>query len=1010
YAYKMGKVASPIKKGVGAVGHILTLYSTGLSVKAAWSSHFEKGKLIGELDDLLGIYEEACLHEIASGNSASNSASTKEVEYIPYNDAIHHIEKLRAKAVLTEVESDKKIITALDQSIDLSLSVLSVFPATAPVAGGLFLTKTLTEGALSLYQSVTKMLDELITQGHFTLQKENLNLLKQIHFSSMANQIHMRESAEELMSDSTGQQKNQGKYYLDVQYRLRSEALSGLIGLITRAGMAADNDENVTFEDKIKDYHIEAYIQNYLLGDGWTFDLKTGSTPLSMDEYWLYAVNVHGLKNAKNEEVETQYQHFAFNSKRLLMNAIDDPAYSKQDEAKRSEIFDDMDDQAHFTTKPILGAKYNFLKLDWDLPENTAANFQKCFPIHYQQTTDVVKLCKNFQTIYSDVSPESIEQSKIYVRPRGATNEQDWQPMLDRIKQINNAKEGTKEAELISPMEQIRILIILDDKSQGIYPYRLQSKRKDTLNIDGAVYKGIVKPLLKDELLSDEQHWAGRTGVVIYPFYQIAKATIFGTKPMVGEYGTTWYQYHSSGKLSDTDTIKAYAEAGNLNEMSYSWNIVIGHETDVDEPVFHDKQHYEDFYQKLLRHDAVKEFLRPAKNSWLKTMGHYDEYPVSIDEQREHSVEVMDKGQSTIKKVKDEALLLHKDFLQSRAKEITYYSLIKGDVQSHCFLRLADGPGSKQFSSEYILPNYRYRDRCASEQDFVTSKRNNRIHLVGRYQNTPNDVPLNKEYKRPCNLYVKQFDWETPVEFMMVIIAKEYTPDNYLKVNMNPYRIPIETTLYEHNIGKGIFGYAKLDYKDMAGPQLKSNLQYLGNMAVNHSGDDYTFELLDDIKNTLSGGGDDYEHYKKIIDFFNNDKSHAISLLYPEEGHASIIRNQKRHVFVARFNVRYKTPWGTEIPTIRPFGQGNSFLEGGQYTQPFRFGFSQIQTPGESGINIDKMDHQYIFEQPKTKNVPWNKPKQPDAKIIDWLDKGASYLQPMDNPLYMTALKRKYEP
>ncbi len=1000
YAYNANKVVSPIKKGLGAMGNILTLYSTGVSVKAAWSTHHEKGKLISELDDLLDIYEMACLNESATKNM---------VEYIPYNDAINHIEKLRAKAVLAEVDSDDKTVAALDQCIDLSLSVLSVFPATTPVAGGLLLTKTLTEGALSLYQSVTKMLDELITEGYFTLQKKNLNLLKQIHFSSMANQIHMRESADELINDATGKQKQQGKYYLDVQYRLRSEALSGLIGLITRAGMAADNDPDMSFEDKIKDYHIEEYIQNYLLGDGWKFDLKTSSTPLSMDEYWLYAVNVHGLKNAKQEDVESQYRHFGFEKKSFLLEQIDDPNYTSKDEAQRSVIFDDMEDQEHFTTKPILGAKYNFLKLDWDLPENTTANFQSCFPIHYQQTSDVVQLCKSFQTIYSDVNPNSIEQSKIYVRPRGSIDNKDWEPMLTRLKRIDNAKEGTVDAHLVSPLEQIRILIVLDDKSQGIYPYRLQSMRKDNKNIEGAVYKGIVKPLLKDELLADEQQWLGRSGVVIYPFFQMARATIFGTKPMVGEYGTTWYQYNSSGKLSDSDTIIAYADAGHLKDMSYSWNIIVGNETDVDEPVFHDKKYYEQFYQKLFRHDVVKEFLRPAKNSWLKTMGSYDEYPVGIDIKREHSIAVVSKGQTTITKIKDEKLLIHKDFLQSRAKEITYYSLIKGNIRSHCFLRLADGRNSKNFSSEYILPHHLYRDRCASEKDFTQSNKENRIHLVGRYQNTPEDKPLNQHYKRPCNLYVKQFDWETPVEFMMVIIADDFSPENYLDVHMNPYRIPIETTLYEHNIGSGVFGYAKLDYFDVSGPKLTSHLQYLGDMAINKNGDDYKFTILDVIKNTLNVRKSSYEPYHKIIDFFNNEKALAIDMLYPEEGVMPRITSETKHVFVALFSASYRTPWGKEISTIRPFGRGSDFLEKGQYKQPFRFGFSKIQTPDESGVNIDSMPHQYIFEQPKTVNVPWNFPTQPDEKIINWLDKGAHYLQPSDNPLYMTALNKKYK-
>ena len=187
----------------------------------------------------------------------------------------------------------------------------------------------------------------------------------------------------------------------------------------------------------------------------------------------------------------------------------------------------------------------------------------------------------------------------------------------------------------LSPLDQIRVLVVLDKKLQeGIYPISLQLFRTDGTNISGPVYKDIVRRL-DSFLLSSEKKWKKHLGCVFHPFYQLGTMTIPGTKPL-------------AGSAASILGVGAYYLFGHLTNMTYSFEVEVGGKRSRQ-------------WVNLGAGDGKKSEL--------------DEYRVSVDVSRD----------------REERRLLLASFLESRSEEFKYPMLFQGAYEEGvgpCYVRL----------------------------------------------------------------------------------------------------------------------------------------------------------------------------------------------------------------------------------------------------------------------------------------------------------------------------------
>ena len=324
---------------------------------------------------------------------------------------INILEKNRYRTVTQELKYYEEIVNLIDVAVDLVLAVASVIPLTAIAANAIALAKS----ALESIKSVDSLMFGKAAQKYAADFFYGGKLRQDLLFESYANQTLLRKS---IINKSKGETVTQTPSLPEntkstIQLRLRSEAIGGLLRLITRASLAAGKDR-AAFEKKLtEDYKIDAYIQNFILNDGWTMPLKP-PIAFSMDEFWLYAINDMSM-----DPVEARKGFGLDKDGYFLENLVKDVAtlgYVVSGLPWAKHMFEYGYDyiDTGFSGKGAIAKKSYVMSRHACVPDHVNTTFHDNYPIHHLVADNVFDMASGLNPDFGALNKDIYEFTGIY--------------------------------------------------------------------------------------------------------------------------------------------------------------------------------------------------------------------------------------------------------------------------------------------------------------------------------------------------------------------------------------------------------------------------------------------------------------------------------------------------------------------------------------------------------------------------------------------------------------------
>lgn len=565
----------------------------------------------------------------------------------PCRTGLNNLERFRGITVKKQLDEDAALLALGEKILDCALAILSVIPVTAPFALAISLAKAAIKSADDL--------DKLLFGGAIAAIVENHKVYGDLVLESLANQTLLHKL--QYKNNKFTEEKDKEIAH----FRLRAEAIAGLMRLLIRASLTKDNDE--TLKKRIDKYKINHYIHNFILNDDWVYPLSSKS-PLGMDEFWLYAVNENNLDHDKAREGFGFDKDFFALTKIQLNRQFDKTEF--QLELNKNNIKHDSSLFFHMMTR-----------IQSDLPDHIRTDFQSKYPIHFMASKDMVEFTKQFDPTFTNLDGESYEFINIYFqkyKPKTPDEKNKWYSIAHYHvdKTSFDYSDMSLDATIsISPLDKIMVVVVFKDdgknKVDRITPVNLQLFRYDGLNAEGPKYKSLARPLCMEDFDGiDQNHlnyslkksFVGKYGCVIKPFFQLGSDTFYGTKPLASSTSFWWKD----------DAIEYYKD-GCLSNMRYGFECVIGNnkKTKIDVPLA-SKKHW------LYNHQS------PSKFS--------SEYLVDIN---------IDKGKDARP---EEKIFLIESFLKSNSKKVERPLLFGGRISAFSWLRI----GNRQFGYMPYIP------------------------------------------------------------------------------------------------------------------------------------------------------------------------------------------------------------------------------------------------------------------------------------------------------------------
>jgi len=883
--------------------------------------------------------------------------------YAASREGMTNLEKMRAATVADELGMDAAAKEAASNALDIAVGALALLPV--PGARVVAAVIVAVQAGVAVTKSAASWADETFLNHHFTTIINNYNLLQGFNESAHINQKLMKSPLEDLRKiepnkvhelEATEQQASD---YLNAQFRLRAEAIYGLIGLLTRAANKT-NDVN-EYRHLLRKYKVQQYIENFVLNDQWIFPLRS-LFPLSLDEYWLYAINEMGF--AYNEP------NMGFGLDKNGKWVVLEPSEYETGMKAFTKILGIAGDTA---INPLLGSIQIAKFLDNYYSNTIKAEFQKVFPVHHFSSESVDAFSDVFKPTYTELRDKEVyEYTAIYWRPRGYYKDSDWKPLDEKLNGANPE---------LSPFDQVRVIVVLKEtvvstksENQSIYPIRVQLSRTDGIDINGPVYKGLTRALNKGELLPNEYRFAeqGLHGAVFYPFYQFGLHTVPGVKPMASETALG-----ALGLVAIDDPSEWYYRLNGLDNMRYMFEVTVGRLNAKD------RKNRTTRPVRAMGKDDLYQQSEASGNKNSRTFS--AEFRVTLDIDRPHRVPEIsldpspdpkssktgyDKDQ--MQEVRDEALLLNKVFLTSRGKDSTYPTLFVDNLLYTPRVKVMMRLGG---AGKYMYPHRKFSDVL----NWGANKSKYGLAFSGYHK-----------------LMVNKFDWDTPVEFIVMVVAPSIDKQAYIDQGYDWQRIPFHMDMVEYT---GV---------DTMGPPIDVSLEYVGSI-ISKKG----VVSVDDSAVGEDAISKDLLPLRAIL---REKGEHATALCgFPSGGRGGNRYTGERHFYAAHVRMKYQSLTGEVIDSIRPFGRnlanykgifgpghaGTRIQANGKGGgQPFRYAFTNLKSGGESGIDEDSdmKDSEFIFPEPPSyiSGVPWvrvPKPKDQDDKhpiLAEWLEKAES--------------------
>lgn len=908
---------------------------------------------------------------VASNQTDEGRAENRRVEalvqqgealatYSYCREAVGNIERLRNLSNDKLIQQSERIDQGLNSLINMALGVATCVPATSVAAMVMIAAKEST----SALSSAVEVLDQQLGSRYLKQYKDSKRLVNNLESHSLVNQQLMRDIPFNT-NPSTNRagpqalkalnQPDTPAHYLHLQYRIRSEALTGLMLIITRALVSAnypdagdkrlDELQGVDWEDetesakgreilfklKLKKYRVEEYVQTMILNDQWTFPLKP-IAPMTIDRYWVYENNPYRLRDGEDPKEDTIFEKGVRAIKGLVSGGL--------------EVLSDasiINVAQHGTDELVRDIAHFYSQLDVDLPGHTRADFQRCFPVHHLASSDISQFCQVFKTEYPELSTAYLLHTNIHYKNSNTDQQSEWRPMAERF--VVNDYTNHVSVKPLSPTQPLRILVVLKEEyAEGIYPIRLQLCRQDTIpDVKGPVYTDITQELKSEALLEDEQQFVGMRGCIFYPFYKLGQSTLFGAKPLGSFIGLN---------VMDADR---YYQWGHL-DMDIAFNVCIGKRDELEHPV------------RFSVGNGKK------GSEWEKGATGHSKY---WNQQPEDVVYRESFRTQVDKKRPHQALMIDKDFLLDRAATTQYPPLFnQSDYQNVAVLvRIPDERGQGQ----WVLPHASFSDDIKQLA----------LHM---------GIPITLEGERAISF--EHFDWATPVEFMVVAMTSNIENDRYESLGNAWKHLNLAFELEEFNFV----------FKNTQGPKLTKTMHYLGEMNQVTRG-----YYQSNNPTPIVFKADENPHVKKnpafneLLTLFENsaapkwkEKMEALAGWFG----VSAQESNKRYLFASHYVPDYESPTGHIVKGIRPFGEDRVEMIDtkppqlkAESSDPFRYQFGAFKTPGKTGFSCEnaslyvtptnKIPYEFRFGVPEQYDgdAPWMKePENPKDSILKQAD------------------------
>ena len=645
--------------------------------------------------------------------------------YFPSREGMDSLERFRSQSVLFYREENEQIKAAMKAAVE---SILC-YPHPVTAAAGVLWA------AGSLLMDAGALLDKLVS-GSDAVKIINDHDSKGI------------ESADNLILMTAGLKNPDPKSrYLQSQFRLRAETLYGLVRLLMRCSVETSDGwydawrsstntkwrDKFTYEENLKYYRVEDYINTFVLRDGW--QLPSGlALPISIDQHWIQLIEndildeiLLSTESSTYEKVEAGLEKYTVYDMAALAAGINP--------VTRLALLGDLDNAMSKTAlfSQIQGFDYirfsqsdNYKSHEKDV---LTAQYQSFFPVHYHAAKDLRSFAAKFKTNFSGLSNKSFAYCGISVR--GLSNTADplsgWVPLARWL----------EDHKSLSPMDQIRICVFLnptdttvasliEDGSIAYVPVECAPIRRDGLNIPGPAVKGFISKIAEGQLLSEEKKaldalkngegkdllvkGAPLYGAILNPFYMYGITRINGTRPMAGEL-SSWLNIDIKDE-DKTESLDSYWNFDGVWNMRYAYEVMLAKNAD-------------------------------CVNSVTYIDGE-DEFPLSIDVDRVHKI-----GGS--KGSQPESKLLNKHFLLAGKNRELHPPLFE-QPKVYCLLRNPET--GEIFESNKILSDHKSHG-------------------------------FNRE------LIKNDFRWDQPLEVIVLLVSEGLTTWDYPRVNLPWKTVPM---------------------------------------------------------------------------------------------------------------------------------------------------------------------------------------------------------------------------
>ncbi|MFT4906227.1 MAG: outer membrane protein OmpA-like peptidoglycan-associated protein [Oleispira sp.] len=646
--------------------------------------------------------------------------------YFPSREGMDSLERFRSQSVLFYREENEQIKAAMKAAVE---SILC-YPHPVTAAAGVLWA------AGSLLMDAGALLDKLVS-GSDAVKIINDHDSKGI------------ESADNLILMTAGLKNPDPKSrYLQSQFRLRAETLYGLVRLLMRCSVETSDGwydawrsstntkwrDKFNYEENLKYYRVEDYINIFVLRDGW--QLPSGlALPISIDQHWIQLIEDDILDAILASADSSTYEKIDAGLEKYTGLDVADLA-AGINPVTRLALLNDLASAASKTAlfSPIQGFDYirfsqsdNYKSHEKDV---LTAQYQSFFPVHYHAAKDLESFAAKFKTNFKGLTKEkSLAYCGISVRGLSNTAESlsGWVPLENWLKEKGS----------LSPMDQIRICVFLNpadetvaslikDGSITYVPVECAPIRRDGLNIPGPAVKGFISKIAEGQLLSEEKEaldalkddegkdllvkGAPLYGAILNPFYMFGITRINGTRPMAGEV-SSWLNVDIKDE-DKTESLDRYWNFDGVWNMRYAYEVMLAKNADCVESVTY--------------------------------IDDEDEFPLSIDVDRVHKI-----GGS--KGSQPESKLLNKHFLLAGKNREPHPPLFE-QPKVYCLLRNPDT--GEIFESNKILSDHK-------SHGFIRE------------------------------LIKNDFRWDQPLEVIVLLVSEGLTTWDYPGVNLPWKTVPM---------------------------------------------------------------------------------------------------------------------------------------------------------------------------------------------------------------------------